>query len=135
MTSTGNAHGVAERRGALILVIEDEDAIRQLVRDTLEGEGYRVRAARSAEEAMTLLDDVSPALILLDVRLPGIDGFAFVDAYRRRETSHTAAPIIMMSALRPREQLADGVVAYIRKPFDLDDLLLQVGRALAEAAA
>jgi CheY-like chemotaxis protein len=115
--------------GALILVVEDEEAIRQLIRDTLEGEGYRVRTARSAEDALVLLSDVAPSLILLDVRLPGMDGFGFVEAYRQR-TGSGAAPIILVSALRPRDELPDGVVGYLRKPFDLDDLLERVERSI-----
>ncbi|TAJ21416.1 MAG: hybrid sensor histidine kinase/response regulator [Dehalococcoidia bacterium] len=117
--------------GALVLVIEDEDAIRGLVRDTLEGEGYRVQAASSAEDAMSMLDQVKPALILLDLRLPGMDGFAFVSAYRDRTAANDLAPIILVSALRPREELPTGVVGYLRKPFDLDDLLMHVGRAIS----
>ncbi len=116
--------------GALIVVVEDEDAIRQLIRDTLEGEGYRVRTARSAEDAIVLLDEVTPSLILLDVRLPGMDGFAFVQAYRGR-AGVAAAPIILVSALRPRDEMPDGVVGYLRKPFDLDDLLQRVERSIA----
>lgn len=116
--------------GALILVIEDEDAIRSLVRDTLEGEGYRVQAASSAEDAISMLDQVKPSLILLDLRLPGMDGFAFVTAYRERTKASDLAPIILVSALRPREELPKGVVGYLRKPFDLDDLLMHVGRAI-----
>ena len=118
----------------LVFVIEDEDAIRRLVQDTLEGEGYRVRAARSAEDAIVMLDQVSPSLILLDLRLPGMDGFAFISAYRARKdgvNGVNVAPIILMSALRPREVLPEGVVGYLRKPFDLDDLLTHVERAIA----
>lgn len=115
----------------LVFVIEDEDAIRRLVQDTLEGEGYRVRAARSAEDAIVMLDQASPSLILLDLRLPGMDGFAFISAYRARKDGVDVAPIILMSALRPREVLPEGVVGYLRKPFDLDDLLTHVERAIA----
>ena len=125
-TSSGRNHA-----STLVFVIEDEDAIRQLVQDTLEGEGYRVGSARSAEDAIVMLDQVSPSLILLDLRLPGMDGFAFINAYRVRKNSVNVAPIILMSALRPREELPEGVVGYLRKPFDLDDLLTRVERAIA----
>ncbi|RJQ10418.1 MAG: response regulator [Dehalococcoidia bacterium] len=119
------------RASTLVFVIEDEDAIRKLVQDTLEGEGYRVGSARSAEDAIVMLDQISASLILLDLRLPGMDGFAFINAYRARKNSVNVAPIILMSALRPREELPEGVVGYLRKPFDLDDLLSRVEHALA----
>ena len=118
---------------ALIVVVEDEDAIRRLVQDTLEGEGYAVRPARSAEDAMTMLADgaIQPALILLDLRLPGMDGFAFISAYHAARQGHDTAPIILVSALRMRDELPEGVAAYLRKPFDLDDLLANVKRTIA----
>ena len=125
----------ASAASALIFVVEDEDAIRRLIQDTLEGEGYAVMAARSAEDAMTMLDDdtVSPSLILLDLRLPGMDGFGFISAYRtRKQGQDDVAPIILVSALRMRDELPEGVAAYIRKPFDLDDLLANVKRTIAE---
>lgn len=124
-TSTSRNHV-----STLVFVIEDEDAIRQLVQDTLADEGYRVGSARSAEDAIMMLDQVSPSLILLDLRLPGMDGFAFINVYRARKNSVNVAPIILMSALRPREELPEGVVDYLRKPFDLDDLLTRVERAI-----
>lgn len=117
---------------ALIFVIEDEDSIRRLVQDTLEGEGYRVVTARSAEDGLALLEGaITPALILLDLRLPGMDGFGFIEAYRARTDGATnAAPIVLVSALRPRDELPEGVVGYLRKPFDLDDLLARVERTI-----
>jgi CheY-like chemotaxis protein len=123
------SRSISNRTSALIVVVEDEDAIRHLIRDTLEGEGYRVRTARSAEDAIVLLNEVTPSLILLDVRLPGMDGFAFVDAYRKR-IGDVKAPIMLVSALRPPEALPQGVVGYLRKPFDLEDLLSRVERCM-----
>ena len=118
---------------ALIVVVEDEDAIRRLVQDTLEGEGYAVLPARSAEDAMALLEDdaIRPSLILLDLRLPGMDGFGFISAYHASKHGQNTAPIILVSALRMRDELPEGVAAYLRKPFDLDDLLANVKRTIA----
>jgi CheY-like chemotaxis protein len=118
---------------ALIVVVEDEDAIRRLVQDTLEGEGYAVLPARSAEDAIAMLEDgaIKPSLILLDLRLPGMDGFGFITAYRGSRQGQDTAPIILVSALRMRDELPEGVSAYLRKPFDLDDLLANVKRTIA----
>lgn len=113
-----------------VFVIEDEDPIRRLIRDTLEGEGFGVQTARSAEDALTMLAQADPSLILLDLRLPGMDGFAFLEAYRSRRDGAGLPPVIIVSALRPRETLPEGVVDYLRKPFDLDDLIARVERSV-----
>lgn len=113
-----------------VFVIEDEDPIRRLIRDTLEGEGFGVQTARSAEDALTMLAQTDPSVILLDLRLPGMDGFAFLEAYRARRDGAGLPPVIIVSALRPRETLPEGVVDYLRKPFDLDDLIARVERSM-----
>lgn len=122
----------AEHAPVLVFVIEDEDPIRRLIRDTLESEGFRVLTARSAEDALPMLEQANPSVILLDLRLPGMDGFAFLDAYRARRHSAGLPPVIIVSALRPREKLPECVVDYLRKPFDLDDLIARVERSVAD---
>ncbi len=116
---------------SLVFVIEDEDPIRRLIRDALESEGFRVLTARSAEDALPMLEQANPSVILLDLRLPGMDGFAFLEAYRARRHSAGFPPVIIVSALRPREKLPEGVVDYLRKPFDLDDLIARVERSVS----
>lgn len=115
----------------MVLVIEDEEAIRRLIQGTLEGEGYRVLAARSAEDAIVALVQATPGLILLDLNLPGMDGFAFINAYHDQKDPMDAAPIIIVSSVRPRDALPEGVVGYLRKPFELDDLLARVERTVS----
>lgn len=142
MSSNGQATPVIESRpshieqgiehaAVLVFVIEDEDPIRRLIRDALESEGFRVLTARSAEDALPMLEQANPSVILLDLRLPGMDGFAFLDAYRARRDSAGLPPVIIVSALRPREKLPEGVVDYLRKPFDLDDLIARVERSVS----
>lgn len=121
----------AAASSTLVLVVEDEEAIRRLVQGTLEGAGYQVLTAPSAEHAITMLERVNPSLILLDIMLPGMDGFAFLDAYRARKNGVNVAPVILASALRPPEELPQGVVGYLRKPFDLGDLVTRVEHAIA----
>ena len=115
-----------------VLVVDDEPDIRTFVRLALEDEGYGVVTAANGAEALEVLRATNPSLILLDLRMPGMDGREFVAAYRERE-SHAASPpvpIILVSASRlpevdPEEFGADGV---LHKPFDVDRLLESVAR-------
>ncbi|MEX1022896.1 MAG: response regulator [Dehalococcoidia bacterium] len=129
MTSPG-----APLRTGPILLVEDEVAIQRLVQDTLEAEGHEVVATGDGEDAFRALESMQPALILLDMRLPTMDGTEFV---RRYLSDHPddAAPVIMMTANRPEDGLPDGVAGYVAKPFDLDDFVATVGRVVRPGAA
>lgn len=115
----------------LILVVEDDAAIQRLLADILEDEGYEVLPASDGESALELLQTLDPALILLDVRLPGLDGPGMVATYRELPLPRHA-PIIFVSASRPGPDLPPGVVAFVRKPFDLEELVARVAEALAD---
>ena len=106
-----------------LLVVEDDQEIRDFVALVLEAEGYTVRTASNGLEALEVVHDNPPRLILLDMRMPVMDGWHFVQAYRQQPGPH--APILVVTAaLDPqhtaREVQADG---YLAKPFNLDDLV------------
>jgi two-component system, chemotaxis family, chemotaxis protein CheY len=95
-------------------------------------EGYTVMVAHNGKEALERAEESPPAVILLDMKMPVMDGWAFASAYRQQGGPH--APIIVMTAAhdsrqRAREIAADG---FIPKPFDLDDLLALVRRYIPE---
>jgi two-component system, NtrC family, nitrogen regulation response regulator NtrX len=115
-----------------ILVVEDEDLIRFLVVDTLTTEGFTARGARSGEEALTLLIDGLPDLILLDLRMTGMGGREFVEQQRE---AWGDIPIVLLSGSMEAAAVGAelGAVAVIRKPFDLDDLVAIVRRAVESA--
>jgi CheY-like chemotaxis protein len=108
-----------------ILVIDDEPDLRLLVRLILESEGYEIVEAASGEEGLQLIPDEQPRLVLLDIRLPGIDGWEVLE---RMRTDHAGdIPVIIMSAHssprtleRAKEQ---GTQGYLVKPFKEADLL------------
>lgn len=112
-----------------ILVVDDEPDLRLLVRMTLEGSGYTVEEASTAAEALERADEVRPALILLDIRLPDAEGFDVLRALRANE-AFVETPVVMMSAhsspptLRKAEVI--GSHDYLIKPFKYDDLLALV---------
>lgn len=111
---------------ASVLVIDDEDDIRLLTKLILEGKGYRVVEAPSAEDGLVALETEQISWVLLDLRLPGIDGWEFLKRLRELP-DHTSTPVVIMSAhssprtLRKAEQ--SGTHGYLIKPFTEADLL------------
>ena len=115
-----------------VLVADDEPVIRQLLAELLTEAGYAVRAARDGAEALALLADQTPDLVLTDVMMPRLNGPELVRQMRRRPGS-AAVPAILMSAVAVEP---DGLEAdFLAKPFDLDRLLAAVRRALGESPA
>ena len=113
-----------ERR---ILIIEDDPSITVMVRDNLEFEGFKVSTVADGSQAIQTVRSFMPDLILLDLMLPGLDGFEICRAISQ---STLGIPVIVLSA---RSQSADKVRAlklgaddYVTKPFSLDELLARV---------
>ena len=112
---------------ARVLVLEDDDSIREMVGLALEDAGYAVAGARDGESAFELLERDPVDLLVVDLRMPIMDGFEFI---RRYTEGGGRAQIIVLSAARDvdlagREMRA---AAVIEKPFDLNDLLRTVAR-------
>jgi CheY-like chemotaxis protein len=120
--------------GGSILVVDDDENIRQIVRLCLGDEGYRVCEAPNGAAALEVLTSCSPELILLDLRMPIMNGREFAERYRTRPGPH--APIVaFVAALNVDEECADlETAAIISKPFDLDDLLAAVRAQLPLAS-
>jgi CheY-like chemotaxis protein len=113
--------------GRPILVVDDDTEILAMLRDFLEGEGLVVRTAANGAEALELLEELAPALILLDMRMPVLDGWGFAEQCRERRHAY---PIVVMTAAESAERWAEeiGATAYIAKPFDVDELLQTIER-------
>lgn len=104
-----------------ILVVDDDQDLLDVTRFVLEGEGHGVLTARNGEEALVLLRaGPLPALVLLDLMMPVMNGWAFLEA-RAREPALQAIPVLVLTASEPEE--VPGAVGILRKPFDLDDLI------------
>jgi excisionase family DNA binding protein len=110
--------------GPLVLVVDDDPRLREFVRLNLELEGYTVREAASGEEALQAIEDQAPALVLLDVVMPGIDGWQML---QRMQERHGSIPVIMFSGqVEPTEadQAAErGARDFVGKPFDPRQLI------------
>ena len=109
-----------------ILIVEDNPELSQLLCDFLRGENYTVSVADSGEKALRLYEQYGAKLIVLDVLLPGIDGFAVCK--KVREESNT--PILIVSAKTGKEDklsgLSLGADDYIEKPYDIDIMLAKI---------
>jgi CheY-like chemotaxis protein len=113
-----------------IMVVDDDAPIRELLVAALEDEGYAVQGISGGREALMLLPDWSPDLVLLDVHMADLDAAAFLEACRR--DGHTTFPVLLVSAMTHLDDEAArlGVAHAVSKPFDLNDLVETVGRLL-----
>jgi CheY-like chemotaxis protein len=121
--------------GGPILVVDDDEVILSTVEFILADEGYPVAVAMNGEEALERVEEDPPRLILLDMKMPVMDGWGFAARYRQRLGPH--APIVVMTAAhdsrgRAAEIGADG---YISKPFDVENLLAIVRRLAPQEPA
>jgi CheY-like chemotaxis protein len=106
-----------------VLVVDDDDSIRQIVRMCLADEGYKVGEAANGAAALEMLADFRPGLILLDLRMPVMDGWEFARQYRSMPGPHV--PIVAcVAAFDVSGECAElDPAGILSKPFDLDDLL------------
>lgn len=116
-----------------ILAVDDEEDIRELVRYNLEKEGFEVSAAESGEKALELLRSAKPDLLLLDLMLPGMDGFEVCRILKRNEET-SLIPIVILSAKGEESDIVAGLELgaedYITKPFSPKVLTARVRAAL-----
>jgi CheY-like chemotaxis protein len=114
-----------------VLVVDDDETIRATVTETLDMEGYPVRAASDGAEALEKLEQCLPRVVLLDMRMPIMDGWGFAREVAQRGLITT---IVVMSAAADARHWATeiGASGVLAKPFELDDLLSLVERHCQE---
>jgi DNA-binding response OmpR family regulator len=117
-----------------ILAVDDEQTILTLISRALEPEGFDVIVAENGIVAMELFDKHTPDLVILDVMMPGIDGFEVLDLIRQSSD----VPVIMLSSKREvtvkRDTLILGADDYIEKPFHIRDLSARIRAKIRRAA-
>jgi len=120
--------------GELILIVEDNARSRKLARDVLQYKGYQTVETETGEEALQLARTRHPALILMDIQLPGIDGIAALGQLRS-DPATRAVPVIAVTAsamTHDRQKImAAGFDAYQTKPINLREFLAAVDGAVA----
>ena len=105
-----------------ILIVDDDESIRQFIEMALADRGYEIVTAEHGRAALERIAAAPPDLILLDMRMPVMDGWAFAKAYEKTPAPH--APVVVLTAARDAEEYATQIVAdaYLPKPFDLRSL-------------
>jgi len=119
--------------GELILIIEDNEKNRKLVRDVLQVKGYKTIESETAEDGLKLAQEQSPALVLMDIQLPGMDGISALKQLRANPKTNSI-PVIAITAsamTHNRETLlAEGFDGYQTKPISVKNFLEEVRRVL-----
>jgi two-component system, cell cycle response regulator DivK len=119
--------------GELILIIENNEKNRKLVRDVLQVKGYKTIETETAEEGLRFASEKAPALILMDIQLPGMDGITALKQLRADpKTEDIAVIAITASAMTHNRQtmLAEGFNGYQTKPISVKEFLAEVQRVL-----
>lgn len=120
-----------------ILVIEDDESVRDVVRRYLERDGHEVLLAGDGKDGLRAAQDHSPELVVLDIMLPGLDGFSVCKALRGQSQAYI--PIIMLSALDELDDRITGLELdaddYITKPFSAKELALRVKSVLRRSSS
>ena len=113
--------------GAPVLVVDDDAAIRSAVRDVLESAGIAVETATNGADALEKVSRQRPRLVLLDMRMPVLDGWGFACALRERGL---ALPVVVMTAAADASRWAEeiGAIGVVAKPFGVAELVNAVRR-------
>jgi len=121
--------------GQLVLLVDDDARLREIVGMALEGEGYRVRSAESAERALEAMEREQPDLLILDVMLPGRDGFELCREIRKR----SPLPILMLTAKTDTVDVVVGLESgaddYVTKPFVTKEIVARIRALLRRSRA
>lgn len=118
---------------ATVLVVDDQPGIRRLLMEVLTEEGYNVYTATNGYEGIQKAKDLKPALILMDMKMPGMDG---IETLRELKHLNQADIVIMMTAygelglVNIAKEL--GAYAYVTKPFDIIELCTMIGQVILE---
>ena len=118
------------RRGTpLVMVVDDDHAVRLLARETLEFSGFTVWDAESGEQALEAFEEKVPDIVLLDLNMPTLDGFAVLKLFRELSSPDDFLPVLILTGdstadIRRRALLA-GAIVFLGKPVDRCELILR----------
>ncbi len=133
LDKTGN---MDENRDHKILVVDDSTTNVVLLEAILDEKGYQIETALNAKEAYAIIENESPDLILLDLLMPKISGFDFLEEIRKNEKTKNT-PVIVVSALTDEENVEKimkmGAIDFVKKPIDLQYLVERVENVLEKA--
>jgi DNA-binding response OmpR family regulator len=121
------------RKGAMVLLVDDEDQLRRVMRDLLQRQGYTVVEARDGAQALDEVDRHAPDIMILDLNLPGVDGYSVLSQLRSRQATRQL-PIIVLTAKGDEDNevrvLELGADDFLTKPFRAKALAARLENAL-----
>lgn len=121
------------RKHSHIMAVDDDKEVLRILKRTLELEGYDVAVAPDGGSALELLEEWQPDLVILDIKMPGLDGFQTLERIRQR----SSIPVIMLTAKRDattlNEALALGADDFVKKPFATGELVARIKAKLRRA--
>ncbi|MFI5400439.1 MAG: response regulator [SAR324 cluster bacterium] len=123
---------------SLILIVEDNEPNLALVQDILQAKGHRTLEARTGEEGVRLAVEAKPDLVLMDIRLPGMNGIEALAALRANAATKRIPVIAVTASVMPLDRslvTAAGFDGYLAKPISIQTLMAAVGKALGDATA
>ena len=123
---------------AEVLIVDDDDDIRAILAFTLEDAGFSVREAADGNQAVTALEARAPDCLVLDVMMPGCDGFGVLRTRRQSNLAPDARVLLLTARTAERDFVRGwelGADEYLTKPFDPDELVVTVRRLLKSSAA
>lgn len=114
------------------ILVVDDDGVCEVLREALSEEGYAVATVPHGAAALELVKHHEPAVIICELKMPIMDGWSFVDQYRRQ--ARPPASVILLSALKDVEESAKrlGADGFVKKPFELSEVVGQIERCLAQ---
>ena len=119
-----------------VLVVDDEVNLRELLATVLRYEGWQVESAADGHAALKIAKDLDPDVVVLDVMMPGIDGF---EVLRRLRVTHTSVPVLFLTARDALEDRVHGLTAggddYVTKPFSLEEVVARLRALLRRSGA
>jgi len=125
---------VTARKHPLVLVVEDDQALGEVIVQALKDEGFDAKLARDGDEAMRMVDELAPAAMVLDLMMPRRDGFSVLRELRA-DGRIARLPVVVVTAifgLSERLYATElGAADYVIKPFELDDLVGRVKSVLS----
>ena len=120
----------------LVLIVEDNEKNRKLIRDLLQAKGYQTIESESAEEGLRLAEERKPALILMDIQLSGMDGITAMKQLKAAPGTRTIPVMAITASAMTHNRgtmLAEGFDGYQPKPFNLSEFLADVGRLIGQS--
>lgn len=118
-----------------VLLVEDEETLTLIIKDTLEGQGFRIRLAKDGEEGLRRFFEEKPDVLVADVMMPRMDGFEMVRRIRRQDKQ---TPVLFLTARSATSDVVEGFELggndYLKKPFGMQELIVRIKALLGRAS-